>query len=256
MPQGVTSDGTDIWIVDTNGDKVLRYSGAASRTSGNQGASGSFSLAARDPSGITSDGTTIWVVDCGTDRVYKYNASGAPQGDWELIGANSSPTGLTIDPSGASTSVWVVDSNTDTVYEYNRDTGSFIGSFGLAAGNSNPQGIADPPPMLLTSENGSASAMALADGYFAAAAWTTFRPTAIEGARIQRTTRERPSSDVVMNDRLWSMPSADPRTDVGTLERIERQSSAADQALVDLKDHDFLDDDVVADLALTLSKLQ
>ncbi len=34
------------------------------------------------------------------------------------------------------------------------------------------------------------------------------------------------------------------------------QSSAADQALVDLTEHDFLEDGLVADLALALFKLQ
>ena len=53
---------------------------------------------------------------------------------------------MAIDPSGASNSVWIVDNGSDTVYEYDRDTGSFIGSFALAAGNTDPQGIADPPP--------------------------------------------------------------------------------------------------------------
>ena len=58
---------------------------------------------------------------------------------------------------------WVVDSGSDTVYEYNRDTGGLIASFALAGGNTNPQGIADPPPALLPSENNSASAIALAE---------------------------------------------------------------------------------------------
>jgi hypothetical protein len=81
-----------------------------------------------------------------SDRVYKYNTSGGSLGDWALVAANSSPTGITIDPSGSSTSIWVVDSGSDTVYEYLRDTGAFVGSFALDAGNTNPQGIADPPP--------------------------------------------------------------------------------------------------------------
>ena len=64
--------------------------------------------------------------------------------------ANKYPTGLTIDPSGASQSIWIVDSVTDKVYEYGNARGnaggSLVGSFALAPGNTNPQGIADPPP--------------------------------------------------------------------------------------------------------------
>ena len=77
-----------------------------------------------------------------------YTTAGDLLGDWELNSANNCPAGLTIDPSGASSSIWVVDWLSDRVYEYHRDTGAFLGSFPLdtAAGNTGPQGIADPPP--------------------------------------------------------------------------------------------------------------
>ena len=67
------------------------------------------------------------------------------------ISANKAPTGLTIDPSGVSQSIWIVDNGTDRVYEYtgsrSRNSGSqsAAATFALAAGNTNPQGIADPP---------------------------------------------------------------------------------------------------------------
>ena len=218
---------------------MKRYSGAASRTAGNQAASSTFTLVADRATGITTDGSTLWVVDSDTDRVYKYTTAGVSQGDWALNSVNTNPQGLTIDPSGASSSIWVVDPSADAVFEYDRDTGAFLGSFGLdtGAGNIAPYGIADPPPAMLPSENDSSIANAPTDRYFAAAAWKAYRPTAIETARIQWTPRERPSSDAVTNDRLWPAPSADPRTDAAMLERLERprlQSSAADQALVDL----------------------
>jgi hypothetical protein len=65
---------------------------------------------------------------------------------WALHAANTDPTRITLDPSGASTNIWVVDNGTDTIYECNRDTGAFVRSFALAASNVNPQGINDPPP--------------------------------------------------------------------------------------------------------------
>ncbi|HJN11217.1 MAG TPA: hypothetical protein QF564_21195 [Pirellulaceae bacterium] len=138
-----------------------------------------------------------------------------------------------------------MDSGTDAGYEYGNalgnSGGSLVGSFALSGSNTNPQGIADPPSAMLASEKDSASAIALADAYFAAAAWKTLRPTDVETARLQWTTRERPSSDVVTNNRLWPAPSADPRTVAGVLERLERprlRSSAADRALVDLTEQD------------------
>ncbi len=145
--EGIATDGTDVWIMDFKKDKVLRYSDAASRLSGSQAPSSTFPLLADDPTGITTDGSTLWIVDHITDRVYLYSTDGVLQGDWKLHSANTSPSGLTIDPSGASDSVWVVDAGTDAVYEYDRDTGEFRGNFPLdvAAGNGHPTGIADPP---------------------------------------------------------------------------------------------------------------
>ena len=179
--------------------------------------------------------------------------------------------GLDVEPQGdisqpfVSVGARILKVNEDTiqVFEYadarGNSGGSLSGSFSLASGNTRPEGIADPPPALLPSENDSASAIALADGYFAVAAWKAFRPIEIETAKIDWATRERPSSDVVTNDRFWPAPSADPRTDPATFECLERsrlQSYAVDQALVDPAEHDFLEDDLVTDLALAVSKLQ
>jgi hypothetical protein len=72
-------------------------------------------------------------------------------GSWTIstTGATS-PTGITVDPSNVS-NIWIVDKGTKLVYQYNaaasRTSGSQAAavSFALAAGNTNPQGIADPP---------------------------------------------------------------------------------------------------------------
>ncbi len=92
-----------------------------------------------------------------------------------------------------------------------------------------------------------------------AAAWNACRPSTIERARFQWTIPERPSSNVEANIFLWPAPSADRRTDAAKLEPLERpwlSSCAADQALVDLTEHDFLEDDLIADLALGISERQ
>jgi hypothetical protein len=146
--EGIATDGTDIWVVNTNNDVVHLYSDAASRVSGNQFPSSSFDLVAGSPTGITTDGSMLWITDVSTDQVYRYTTAGVLLSHWSLHSANTNARGLTIDPTGASNSVWVVDSDTDAVYEYDRDTGEFLGFFALdtAAGNSKPSGIADPPP--------------------------------------------------------------------------------------------------------------
>jgi hypothetical protein len=86
-----------------------------------------------------------------TDKVFKYSLAGSLLGSWTIDAANKAPTGITIDPTNVN-QIWIVDSGTDRVYQYNgaatRISGSQSASltFALAAGNTNPQGIADPPP--------------------------------------------------------------------------------------------------------------
>ncbi len=152
--EGIATNGTDVWIVDARQDRVYRYTNAASRLSGSQSAVSSFALNSgnRSPKDIVTDGTHLWVIeDSSTDKVFKYTVAGSLVGSWTISGGGNSPTGLTIDPSGASQSIWIVDSATDRVYEYtnsrSRDSGSQAAavSFALAVGNTNPQGIADPP---------------------------------------------------------------------------------------------------------------
>jgi hypothetical protein len=152
--EGVATNGTDVWLVDAKVDKVFRYTGAASRLSGNQNAASSFSLAAGNasPKDIVTDGVHLWVVnDSTTDKVFKYTMTGSLVGSWTISTSGaSSPTGLTIDPSNVS-DIWIVDSGADAVFQYTAAASKTSGSqsasasFQLAAGNTNPQGIADPP---------------------------------------------------------------------------------------------------------------
>ncbi len=152
--EGITTDGTDVWLIDARQDRVYRYANAASRLSGSQNAISSFALNSgnRNPKDIVTDGTNLWVVnDSTTDKVFKYTLTGSLVGSWTIDTANKAPTGLTIDPSGASQSIWIVDNGTDRVYEYTNSRSKNSGSqsaalsFALATGNNNPQGIADPP---------------------------------------------------------------------------------------------------------------
>jgi len=154
--QGIATNGTDVWIVDSKSDKVFKYTVAASRLSGSQNAASSFSLngSNRSPTDIVTDGTSFWVVNDTwlSDRVFKYSLSGSLIGSWTISTPGvSSPTGITLNPVSPS-ELWIVDNGTDRVYQYNAAVGVTSGSrsasssFGIAAGNTNPQGIADPPP--------------------------------------------------------------------------------------------------------------
>jgi hypothetical protein len=159
---GNATNGTDIWLVDSYTDKVYKYTGAASRLSGSQNAASSFNLVSHhngstNPQDIVTDGTSFWVVDGSALKVFKYTLSGSFLGSWAIDPANAHPTGITINPSNVS-DIWIVDNGTDKVYQYigaaSRTSGSQNAgaTFALAAGNTNPQGIADPPPadLLLT----------------------------------------------------------------------------------------------------------
>jgi subtilisin family serine protease len=152
LVEGVTTDGTHVWIVDNRGDRVYYYANAASRLSGTQNATRNFLLnsANRNPRDLVTDGAFLWVVnDASTNVVFRYNLSGVLQNSWSLNSANATPTGITLDPSNDSQDIWVVDSGTDRVYRYANarvsTSPTLTSFFQLAAGNTNPQGIADPP---------------------------------------------------------------------------------------------------------------
>jgi subtilisin family serine protease len=158
--QGIATDGVNIWIVDAQSDRVFYYANAATRLSGTQTAT-SFALNVSNTSPTDlvfgSDGSNryLWVVNSSTtDRVFRYSVASTggitALNSWTLNSANSTPTGITLDPSNGSFDIWVVDSGTDRVYRYanarNLTSPTLTSSFALAAGNANPQGIADPPP--------------------------------------------------------------------------------------------------------------
>jgi hypothetical protein len=159
--EGIATNGTDIWIVanSPSKDKMFKYTGAASRLSGTQSVASSFGLNSADanPKGIVTDGTSLWLVDdaSSTDKVFKYTLTGSLLGSWTIDAANTHPTGLTINPGNVS-DIWIVDNGTDKVYQYSAAAGRASGSqnaaatFALAAGNTNPQDIADPPAPDLT----------------------------------------------------------------------------------------------------------
>ncbi len=151
--EGIATNGTDIWIVDSKQAKVFRYTGAATRLSGSQNAASTFNLNSSNasPKDVVTDGTNLWVVnDSSTDKVFKYTLSGSLVGSWTISGAGSSPAGITLNPSNVS-NLWIVDSGTKRVYQFDNAASRTSGSqspstsFALAAGNTNPQGIADPP---------------------------------------------------------------------------------------------------------------
>jgi hypothetical protein len=167
-------------------------SNAADRITGTQNAASSFSLNSgnQDPNDIVTDGNYLWVVNNGVliDKVFKYTIAGTYVGSWTISTSGArTPTGITLDPSNVS-HIWIVDSGTDRVYQYNNAAGLTSGSkaansyFPLSSGNTNPQGIADPPApgSLLTTETSvlsdPVSAEAVFRGTNAALAGMSYEP--------------------------------------------------------------------------------
>ena len=153
---GIATNGTDIWLVDSSTARVYKYTAAASRLSGSQSAASSFGLVSgkngnTNPQDIVTDGTSFWIVDGTKLKVFKYTLSGSSLGSWTIDPANAHPTGITINPANVS-DIWIVDNATDKVYQYvgaaSRTSGSqnAAATFALNPGDTNPQGIADPPP--------------------------------------------------------------------------------------------------------------
>lgn len=198
--EGITTNGTDVWIVDASGDKVYKYSGAAGLTSGSQNSSFNFSLNSgnRNPKDIVTDGSYLYVVNDtnSSDKVFKYTLTGSLVGSWTIATTDAkSPTGITLDPSNPS-HLWIVDNGTDRVYQYDnavtrtRDSQSASTWFALAAGNTNPQGIADPPPAgsqvsASVAENSAASIMAMP--FIAAVPFDFLNRSSVSSALLQRT---------------------------------------------------------------------
>ena len=90
--KGITTDGTNIWVVDIKDDLAYKYTMSGTFLS-------SFALNALNgnASGITTDGINIWVVDrFGNKEVFKYDLFGAFIFTFPLTGLNSNPFGITV----------------------------------------------------------------------------------------------------------------------------------------------------------------
>lgn len=161
-PQGIAIDTADIWMADQS-RKIYWFKGAVGNAAGitDKPEKTLAPPMTGNLKGIVTDGTSLWVVtEGGTDYVYRFtivrDGSGTPTGLtqtglWKLAAANAKPTGITLDPSGASMSLWIVDEGSDSVYEYangraqTSGTGTVVNSFHLSATDVAAQGIARIP---------------------------------------------------------------------------------------------------------------
>ena len=143
LPRDLWSDGTTMWVADSDDDKIYAYNLFTKARDPNNDfntlqAAGNNSLF-----GLWSDGTTLWVTDSDDDKIYAYNLSTKardPNNDFNtLIAAgNENPYGLWSDGS----TMWVTDRTDDKLYAYNlstkaRDPNNDFNTL-QAAGNNDP----------------------------------------------------------------------------------------------------------------------
>jgi len=107
-PQGITFDGTYIWVANRGDDTVTKLRTSDGALIGTYNA-GNMDTLGYAPGGIAFDGEYIWVANQASNSVTKLRAS-----DGVLIGTYATgvaPMGIAFD--GAN--IWVTDSGSDTV---------------------------------------------------------------------------------------------------------------------------------------------
>ena len=134
--------------------RSIAYTGAASRLSGSQNAASSFSLNSgnKDPKDIVTDGTSLWVVnDATTDKVFKYTLAGSLARQLDDHRRRRQPDRHHARPRQRQRHLDRRQRHRPGLPVRQRRQAAPPAakppstSFALAAGNTNPQGIADPP---------------------------------------------------------------------------------------------------------------
>ncbi len=128
-PRGIWSDGTTMWVADSNANKLYSYQ----LSDGSYDDSKDIALDAENASagGIWSDGTTMWVTDTGDSHIYAYNITNKTRdGGKEFTSAALSATGND-NPDGIwsdGTTMWVYDYVDEKLYSYTLSDRSYDGS--------------------------------------------------------------------------------------------------------------------------------
>jgi sugar lactone lactonase YvrE len=154
-PTGLTVDGSgNLWVVDANNNRVLKYANASSKTNGanadivlgqsnfTSSGSGTTQSTMKSPFGVTSHGSTLWVSESGNYRVLRFdNAASKSNGanaDGVLGQANftattygtsstsvKDETGIAVDGNGT---LYVGDSHNQRVLVFNNAASKLNGA--------------------------------------------------------------------------------------------------------------------------------
>ena len=141
-PWGLWSDGTTLWVADTDALTVFAYTLAG----GSRDTTKDIVLDAANtaPLGLWSNGTTLWVADTDALTVFAYILAGGSRdatSDIVLAAANTAPLGLW----GDETTLWVANdwlpTRTPKVYAYTDGTHDAPKDIDLQPVNDRPQGL-------------------------------------------------------------------------------------------------------------------
>ena len=144
QPRGIWSDGTTMWVVDEEDEKLYAYKMSDQSRDSAKDFNTLDDAANDNPQGIWSDGTTMWVADLLQSKLYAYKMSDQSRDsakDFDTLedAGNDSPRGIWSD----GTTMWVVDSKDDQLYAYkmsdqSRDSAK---DFDLVSVHDHPRGI-------------------------------------------------------------------------------------------------------------------
>ena len=143
--QGLWSDGTTMWVVSYNDDKIYAYNLASKAREASKDFTTLIVAENTDPEGLWSDGTTMWVSDSEDDKIYAYNLDSKAREESKDFNTldieNNFPVGLWSD----GITMWVIDLNKYKIYAYNlaskeRDGGKDFNTL-IAAGNDGLLGL-------------------------------------------------------------------------------------------------------------------
>jgi len=135
-PYGITTNGTYIWVIDSNDGKVYVYD-----MDGTAITSWDMDGTAIGYWGITTNNVYIWITDYIDDEVYKYWMNGTYTGEhWDTSGETNYARGITTN----NVYIWITDAQgtNDEVYKYWMN-GTYTGEHWDTAGSGNtaPFGI-------------------------------------------------------------------------------------------------------------------
>jgi YVTN family beta-propeller protein len=124
-PQGISSDGTDVWVANSNSNSVSEIQASTGTVINTISVGG-------NPQGVSSDGTDVWVANYTSNSVTEIQASTGTV--INTISVGSYPYGISSD----GTHVWVTNSASWSVSEIQASTGIVINTIPVGA---KPQGI-------------------------------------------------------------------------------------------------------------------